>query len=93
VAARKRSDFVGEVADFAGDRRLTYIKGETITDVQVGYEFQSGALKGLSIRGEMSNADNTPFIRYRGGDPNVLSNQVENKRDGKYYQVGLNYKF
>jgi iron complex outermembrane recepter protein len=93
LAARKRSDFVGEVADFAGDRRLTYIKGETITDVQVGYEFQSGRLKGLAIRGEVSNKDNTPFIRYRSGDPNVLSNQVENKKDGKFYQVGLNYKF
>ncbi len=93
LAARKRSDFVGEVADFAGDRRLTYIKGETITDIQVGYEFQSGFLKGLAIRGEISNNDNTPFIRYRGGDPNVLANQVENKKDGKFYQVGLNYKF
>ena len=93
LAARKRSDFVGEIADFAGDRRLTYIKGETITDYQIGYEFQSGFLKGLAIRGEVSNADNTPFIRYRGGDPNVLANQVENKKDGKFYQVGLNYKF
>jgi iron complex outermembrane receptor protein len=93
VAARKRSDFVGEVADFAGDRRLTYIKGETITDIQVGYEIQSGILKGLAIRGEVSNNDNTPFIRYRSGDPNVLANQVENKKDGKFYQVGLNYKF
>lgn len=93
VAARKRSDFVGEVADFAGDRRLTYIKGETITDMQIGYEIQSGFLKGLAIRGEVSNADNTPFIRFREGDPSSIANQVENKRDGKFYQVGLNYKF
>jgi iron complex outermembrane receptor protein len=89
VAARKRSDFVGEVADFAGDRRLTYIKGETITDVQVGYEIQSGYLKGLAVRAEISNTGNTPFIRYR----DVPSNEVENKKDGKYYQIGLNYKF
>lgn len=93
IAARKRSDFVGEVADFTGDRSLTYIKGETITDVQVGYEVQTGPLKGLSVRAEISNNDNTPFIRYRGGDPNVLGNQVENKKDGKFYQMGLNYKF
>lgn len=89
VAARKRSDFVGEVADFAGDRRLTYIKGETITDVQVGYEIQTGAFKGLAVRAEISNTGNTPFIRYR----DVPGNEVENKKDGKYYQVGLNYKF
>ena len=89
VAARSRSDFVGEVADFAGDRRLTYIKGETITDAQIGYEFQSGFLKGLAIRAEISNAENTPFVRYRDD----ITNEIENKRDGKFYQLGLNYKF
>jgi iron complex outermembrane receptor protein len=34
VAARSRSDFVGEVTDGVGDRKLTYIKGETITDAR-----------------------------------------------------------
>lgn len=89
VAVRKRSDFVGEVSDFAGDRRLTYIKGESIMDAQIGYEIQSGFLKGLAIRGEVSNAGNEPFVRYRDSP----SNEVENKKDGKFYQVGLNYKF
>ncbi len=89
VAVRDRSDFVGEVADFTGDRRLTYIKGEAIMDAQIGYEFQSGFLKGLSIRGEVSNAGNEPYIRYR----DTPLNEVENKKDGKFYQVGLNYKF
>ncbi len=89
VAVRDRSDFVGEVADFAGDRRLTFIKGEAIMDAQIGYEFQSGFLKGLAIRGEVSNAGNEPFIRYR----DTPLNEVENKKDGKFYQVGLNYKF
>ena len=89
VAVRERSSFVGEVADFAGDRRLTYIKGESITDAQIGYEFQSGFLKGLAIRGEVSNSGNEPFIRYRDIETNI----VENKKDGKFYQIGVNYKF
>jgi iron complex outermembrane receptor protein len=89
VAARARSDFVGEVTDGVGDRKLTYIKGETITDAQIGYEFQSGFLKGLALRAEISNSGNTPFIRYRDD----VTNEIENKKDGKYYQVGLNYKF
>jgi iron complex outermembrane receptor protein len=72
-----------------GDRKLTYIKGETITDAQIGYEFQSGFLKGLALRAEISNSGNTPFIRYRDD----VTNEIENKKDGKYYQVGLNYKF
>jgi iron complex outermembrane receptor protein len=88
VAARSRSDFVGEVADFTGDRRLTYIKGETITDAQIGYEFQSGMFKGLALRLEVSNAGNTDYVRYR----DVPSNEVERKTDGKFYQFGLNYK-
>ncbi len=93
VAARSRSDFVGEVTDIVGDRKLTYIKGETITDIQVGYEIQSGYLKGLSIRGEVSNSGNEPFIRYRQQPADEPGNQAENRRDGKFYQVGLNYKF
>lgn len=93
LAARKRSDFVGEVTEFTGDRSLTYIKGETITDYSVGYEFQSGFMKGFAIRAEVSNAENTPFIRYRGGNPDDPANQAENKKDGKFYQVGVNYRF
>jgi hypothetical protein len=88
VAARSRSDFVGEVADGVGDRKLTYIKGETITDAQVGYEIQSGFAKGLAFRFEISNVNNTPFIRYRDS----VTNEVENKKDGKFYQFGINYK-
>ena len=88
VAARSRSDFVGEVSTFTGDRQLTYVKGETITDAQIGYEFGSGWLKGLSLRAEISNTGNTPFVRFR----DVPSNEVENKKDGKFYQIGLNYR-
>lgn len=88
VAARNRSDFVGEITDGVGDRKLTYVKGETITDAQIGYEFQSGFAKGLAFRFEISNVNNTPFIRYRDS----VSNEVENKKDGKFYQIGINYK-
>ena len=88
VAARSRSDFVGEVTDGVGDRKLTYIKGETITDAQIGYEIQSGMLKGLALRLEVSNAGNTDYVRYR----DLPSNEVERKKDGKFYQFGLNYK-
>ncbi len=88
VAARTRSNFVGEVTDGVGDRRLTYIKGETITDAQIGYEVQSGWLKGLALRLEVSNAGNTDYVRFR----DVPSNEVERKKDGKFYLLGLNYK-
>jgi iron complex outermembrane receptor protein len=76
------------VSDFTGDRRLTYIAGETITDAQIGYEIQSGMFKGLGVRFEVSNAGNTEYVRYR----DVPSNEVERKKDGKFYQFGINYK-
>lgn len=88
VAQRKRSDFVGEVSDFTGDRRLTYIKGESILDAQLGYEFQSGWLKGLSVLLQGYNLGNEPFVRYR----NTPSNEIENTKYGKTYLLGVNYK-
>lgn len=88
VAQRKRSDFVGEVSDFTGDRRLTYIKGETILDAQLGYEFQSGWFKGLSVLLQGYNLGNEPFVRYR----NTPSNEIENTKYGKTYLLGVNYK-
>ena len=92
VAARHRSDFVGEVADFAGDRRLTYIKAETVTDVQLGYEIQSGPAKGLSFLLQANNVTDEPYIRYRD-TPVTKSNTVEEKKFGATYLFGANYKF
>jgi iron complex outermembrane receptor protein len=88
VATRHRSDFVGEVADFAGDRRLTYIKAETITDLQLSYEIQSGPAKGLSVLFQGNNMTDTPYVRYR----DVVSNEIERKKFGKTYLLGLNFK-
>lgn len=88
IAARHRSDFVGEVADYAGDRRLTYIKAETVADLQLGYEIQSGPAKGLSFLFQANNITDAPYVRYR----DVPSNEIERKKFGSTYLFGLNYK-
>jgi len=88
VAARKRSDFIGEVSTFTGDRQFTWVKGDTVTDVQLGYEFQKGALKGLSIMFQVNNATDEPFIRYANNPSDIR----ENTKYGKTYLFGLNYK-
>ncbi|MEY3475409.1 MAG: Vitamin transporter BtuB, partial [Pseudomonadota bacterium] len=88
VAQRYRSDFVGEVSSFTGDRQLTYVKAEKVMDMQVSYELQSGPAKGLSVILQGYNLGDARYIRYRD-NPN---NQVENTRYGKTYLVGLNYK-
>lgn len=88
VAARKRSDFIGEVSSFTGDRQLTWVKGETVTDLQLGYEFQRGMFKNLSLSFSVNNLGNEPFIRY-GNSPSDIR---ENTKYGKTYLLGLNYK-
>jgi iron complex outermembrane receptor protein len=88
VAQRSRSDFIGDVTNIFGDRSLTYVKGERVIDLQLGYEVQSGPAKGLSILFQASNLNNAPYIRYR----DTPSNQIENTKYGKTYLFGLNYK-
>jgi iron complex outermembrane recepter protein len=88
VAERYRSDFIGEVATNTGDRELTYFQGDKVVDLQFGYEFQTGAMKGLSLLVEMNNVNDAPYMRYRKTKDNV----IEDKRFGRSVMVGLNYK-
>lgn len=89
AAARKRSNFLGTVSDFQDNQQLTFIKGETIVDLQASYEFQKGWLKGLSIYAQATNWNDQPFQEYTT-DPNSVTNKVEY---GRTYHFGVNYKF
>ncbi len=89
VAGRQRSDFLGEISDFQDNRQLTFIKGETVIDWQLGYEFQQGPAKGLSLQLQMNNASNAQFMRYS----NTPDNIVEKVKYGKIYLMGATYKF
>ncbi len=88
VATRYRSNYIGEIDDFAGDRALEFVRHEQITDFQAGYEFQKGAVKGLAILFQVNNLTNTPFIDY--------SQNVSRVRDfetfGRDFFFGFNYK-
>jgi iron complex outermembrane receptor protein len=85
---RARSDFVGERRNDVGDRQLVSIKAETISDAQIGYEFQSGWLKGLSVLLQGYNIGNTKYKRYVETPDNV----VETVNVGTTYLLGINYK-
>ncbi len=89
VAQRKRSDFLGEISDFQDNRQLTFIKGESIVDLQVSYEFDSGWLKGLSLLAQGNNMTNSKFQRY-SSSPNEITESI---KYGKTYLFGVNYKF
>lgn len=88
-AAHKRSDFIGQILDYRSDSQFTFIKGETIVGAQVGYEFQGGWLKGLSVLLQGHNLTNEPFQEYTT-DRNIVTNKVVY---GKTYRLGLNYKY
>jgi iron complex outermembrane receptor protein len=88
VAERYRSDFIGEVSTYTGDRQLTYVQAEKQLDLQLGYEFETGPMKGLSLMAQMTNLGNAPFKRYR----TTRDNNIENTTYGRTVLFGLNYK-
>ncbi|MGN6620098.1 MAG: TonB-dependent receptor [Sphingomonas sp.] len=87
---RYRSSFLGEVAGLSAAPTYRDAKSEGILDAQIGYEFQSGSLKGLSVLLEGKNLTNRPFITYQNNDPRQV---IDYQRYGRDYYVGLTYKF
>ncbi len=69
VAARHRSKFIAEVEAFGGDREFPNVREETIADLQLGYEVQSGPVKGLNFLLQINNVNNDAVprvqLRYR----------------------------
>ena len=89
AAARKRSNFLGQVSDYQDNAQLTFIKGETIVDLQASYEFQTGWLKGASLYVQAQNWNNAPFLEFTTDEANP-SNRVDY---GRTYHFGASYKF
>jgi iron complex outermembrane recepter protein len=89
VGQRYRTDFVGSISDQYGDSQLIYIKAERVTDAQVSYNFQDGWLKGLTLLLQANNVNNEPYTEYKQSrlDPST------NRKYGKTYLMGVNYKF
>lgn len=89
IASRYRSNYIGEITDFAGDRALEYVRHELITDFQTSYELQNGPAKGLMFLLQINNLTNTPFIDY-SADPTRVRDYETFGRDIFF---GANYKF
>ena len=89
VASRKRSSFIAEIEGFGADREFKYARAETLVDVQIGYEIQSGFAKGLNFLVQVNNATNEPYREY-----NTASN-LDTKLDeyGRTLLFGVSYKF
>ena len=89
VSLRKRSDFIGEIGDFANNRKLRYVVGEEIVDAQVGYSFNSGQLKGLNLLFQVNNLADAAYQTYTG----TADRPLEYIKWGRSYLLGANYKF
>lgn len=90
VAQRHRSQFVGEVQGFGGDRTKIAFNGETVTDVQLGYTLQSGPMKDVSFLLQVNNLENEPFSSSYDGRSDRPRQYFEY---GRTYLLGVNYRF
>lgn len=89
VSMRKRSDFIGEIGNFSGARTLRYVVGEEIVDAQVGYSFDQGPMKGLSLLFQVNNLTDEAYQTYAG----TKDRPLEYSKWGRQYLLGANYKF
>lgn len=87
---RRRSDFIGEISNFAAERTLRYVVGENITDAQVSYTFSdAGSFKGLTLLAQANNLTNEAYRTYAQSKDRPL----EYIEWGRTYLLGLSYKF
>ncbi|UYB53903.1 TonB-dependent receptor [Xanthomonas sp. AM6] len=90
VSQRRRSDFIGEIGNFNGNRTLRYVVGENVTDAQLSYTFgDHSTLSGLTLLLQASNLTNEPYRTYAGSKDRPL----EYTEWGRTYVLGVNYKF
>lgn len=92
TSMRKRSPFKGDVYGLGFATTQVDIKGETIWDAQVGYDFGEGgveSLDGLSITFQVQNITEEPFVSLQG-DSDL---QVRDYQDyGRTFLLGFSYK-
>lgn len=90
ISQRRRSDFIGEIGNFAAQRVLRYVVGENITDAQLSYAFdKSTALNGLSLLLQASNLTNASYRTYA----TTKDRPLEDIKWGRTILFGANYKF
>jgi len=88
LATTYRSNYIGEITDFAGDRALEYVRHEQISAFQTGYDFQQGPLRGFGVVFQIDNLTNTPFIDYAA----VASRVRDYETYGRVFFLGAKYK-
>ena len=89
INTRYRSEYIGEVTNFANDRGFRFVDADQITDAQFSYSFQGDRLSGLQLLFQINNLTNEPYVAYSQDKTRVLDYQEY----GTQYLLGLNYRF
>jgi TonB-dependent receptor len=93
IATRYRSEYIGEVTNFANDRALRFVDSDMITDAQVSYLFDgnvlNGTLEGLQLLFQVNNLTNEPYVAYSEDKQRLLDYQEY----GTQFLFGVNYRF
>lgn len=90
ISNRYRSEFLGELSGVGTDRIQRMVDAESVVDAQVGYEFQSGALEGLSILAQVNNLTDEQFKTFENDDRRRV---IDYQQYGRTFLVGVNYRY
>jgi iron complex outermembrane receptor protein len=91
VSNRYRGKFLGEVPLFNATLSFNDVRAESLLDAQIGYSFDSGSLKGLSIALSGTNLTDEPFVLTNTGDDPY--NVIKYENYGAVYALAVNYVF
>ena len=90
ISNRYRSEFLGELSGVGTDRIQRMVDAESVVDAQIGYEFQSGPLEGLSALFQVNNLTDEQFKTFENDDPRRV---IDYQQYGRTYLVGVNYRY
>ncbi len=89
LSQRMRSDYIGEIGNFAGNRTLRYVEGENQLDAQLSYTIETGRFDGVTFLFQASNLTDEAYRTYA----ETKDRPLENIEWGRTYLLGVSYKF
>ena len=81
---------IGELSGVGTDRIQRMVDEENVVDAQIGYEFQSGPMEGLSILAQVNNLTDEQFKTFENDDRRRV---IDYQQYGRTFLVGLNYRY
>jgi iron complex outermembrane receptor protein len=90
VSYNYRSAYLGDYFLFSALLTSNETKAQSFLDAQIGYDFKSGPLNGLSLYVQAHNLTNSKTISYVNNDPNQVNIRSQY---GAQYLAGATFKF